>query len=239
MKEQIVIIGGSKGLGFDIAKSFFKSSLQVTIISRSYPDSSKGECFNHIECDLEKVDNIPFDLIEKVKKYGAIRYIVFCQRLRSGSDNWNGELQVSLTATKFLIDGLLTLFSKEGDKSIVIVSSPYATHVGTTQSVSYHVAKAGLNAMARYYSVALKEYNIRVNSIMPLTYIKNENKEYLMSKKDVMQQYSDLVPLGRIGHSKDSVSLVKFLCSKQSSFITGQSIYVDGGVSSLWPEAIK
>jgi len=104
--------------------------------------------------------------------------------------------------------------------------------------VSYHVAKAGLNQLVKYNAWVMGRLGIRINAIMPLTYLKAESKDYYLKRKDLMGLYKELVPLGSIGKAEDSVNLLEFLCSKKASFINGQTIYVDGGVSVIWPEEL-
>lgn len=151
---------------------------------------------------------------------------------------WSGELQVTLTATKALIEALQSYFDTDHDCSITVVSSVYASFVGGSQPVGYHVAKAGLNHLVRYYAWQLGRQGIRVNSVMPLTYIKDESRDYYNGNRQLLQLYEDFVPLRRPGEATDSANLIEFLASEKASFINGQAIYVDGGVSVVWPEEL-
>jgi len=149
-----------------------------------------------------------------------------------------GEIQVSMTATKSLIDGLTSKFVPEGDKGIVVVSSVFGDYIGEGQPLSYHVGKAGLNHIARFYAVNLGQRKIRVNAVTPFTFLKEESKDFYLNNKELLDLYEEIIPLGRMGSAVDSANAVAFLCSPAASFISGQNLYVDGGLSQVWPETL-
>jgi len=129
-------------------------------------------------------------------------------------------------------------FSLDGDKAIVMVSSVFGDFVGEGQPVSYHVAKAGLNQMMKYYAVSLGSKGIRVNAVTPFTFLKDESKEFYLNNKPLYDLYSKMIPLGRMPTSEDNAKAIVMLCDPQAGFINGQNIYVDGGLSLVWPETL-
>jgi NAD(P)-dependent dehydrogenase (short-subunit alcohol dehydrogenase family) len=234
-----VVVGGTKGLGRVVAQRFLDRGCVVTVISRNPPmDHLLSERVSHVPCDLESLTNAA-EVADRVRAAsGAVNYVVFCQRYRGAGDPWSGELQVSLTATKHLVLALQPLFATAGDRAVAVVSSVYARFVGGSQPVSYHVAKAGLNQLVRYYAWSMGKDGIRVNAVMPLTYMKDESREHYLSNAPLLDLYRRCVPLARMGTTDDSANLIDFLCSDKSAFITGQEIYVDGGLSVVWPEEL-
>jgi NAD(P)-dependent dehydrogenase (short-subunit alcohol dehydrogenase family) len=223
-----VVIGGSRGLGLVVVERLLKRGIDVTIVSRKPPNLD----VRHLAVDLEDIDS----LYDVPKAVSPISYLIFCQRYRGLGDAWDGEIKVGLTATRMLIEGFADHFVQSGDRAISVVSSVYAEYVGGSQPIGYHVVKAGLNAMVRYYAYSLGRRGIRVNSIMPLTYQKPEIRAYFDADERSGVFYEQLVPLGRMGNAEDSADALSFLCSEQASFINGQSIRIDGGVSAIWPE---
>ncbi|MGH6779307.1 MAG: SDR family oxidoreductase, partial [Bradyrhizobium sp.] len=141
-------------------------------------------------------------------------------------------------ASRDLIEGFVPHFSDGGDRAIGVVSSVYAEYVGSSQPVGYHAVKGGLNAMVRHYAATLGRKGIRVNTIMPLTYLKPESRAYYESNEKLMDLYRRLVPLGRLGTVEESANAIDFLCSERASFINGQSLFLDGGVSVVWQEEV-
>lgn len=232
----VVVVGGSRGLGKVVAERFDALEFAVTVIARTRP--AEQTRLNFVSADLETMSSSAEVVEEAVRLGGKIRYLIFCQRYRGAGDPWQGELQVTLTATRLLMNGFADQFCADGDRAIAVVSSVYAEFVGSSQPESYHVAKAGLNQLVKFNAAVMGRRGIRVNSIMPLTYLKAESKEFYLANDALMKLYRDFVPIGTIGRAEDSANLLEFLCSPKASFINGQAIYVDGGVSVVWPEEL-
>lgn len=233
---QVVVVGGSKGLGKAIAERFVGQGYAVTVISRN-PSAGDSRML-HVSADLETMTSSDAVVNETVRLGGKVRYLIFCQRYRGSGDPWQGEIQVSLTATRLLSNGFADHFCEDGDRAIGVVSSVYAEFVGGSQPESYHIAKAGLNQLVKYNAWVMGRKGIRINAIMPLTYLKAESRDYYLANEELMKLYQNFVPIGRIGNADDSANLLEFLCSEKASFINGQAIFVDGGVSVVWPEEL-
>lgn len=237
--EHVIVVGGSSGLGLATVKLFLARGFFVTVLSRRKPPVSEliGQLV-HIPIDLDRLED--FSIIQNSFSHaaGKIRYLIFTQRFRGTGDPWIGEMKVGLYATKLLVEGLLPHFSPTGDRAIVAVSSVYANFIGSSQPVGYHVVKAGLNALIRYYSWSLGPRGIRANSIMPLSYVKDETRQHFEGKPELASLYTKFVPLGRMGDVNENVDAIDFLCSEKSSFITGQNLFIDGGTSVVWQEEV-
>ena len=236
----VVVVGGTKGLGRVVTQTFLDAGACVTVLSRSAPTEWEGTAPLHLPVDLETLGADAAQAVAKavVSAGGPIRYLVFSQRYRGNSDSWAGELQVSLVATDLLMDAFAEHFVPAGDRAIAVVSSVYAEFVGPSQPAIYHVAKAGLNQLVRHRGWTLGRRGIRVNAIMPLTYLKPESRSFYLSNKELLDVYSRFVPLGRLGEAAECASVFTFLCSEGASFVNGQCLYVDGGVSVRWPEGV-
>ncbi|MFN5686435.1 SDR family oxidoreductase [Bradyrhizobium sp.] len=102
----------------------------------------------------------------------------------------------------------------------------------------FAAANGGLNAMVRHYAATLGRQGIRVNAIMPLTYLKRESRVFYEQNERLMDTYRRLVPLGRLGTAEECADALDFLCSERASFINGQSLFLDGGVSTVWQEEV-
>jgi NAD(P)-dependent dehydrogenase (short-subunit alcohol dehydrogenase family) len=237
--QHVVVVGGTKGLGRIVTEKFLARGCSVSVVSRSRPAAFvDGPHLRHFAADLEKSDGLA-ELPAQIRDcLGPISYLVLSQRFRGQGDPWAGEIQVGLTASRSLIEGFAPHFSDQGDRAIGIVSSVYAEFVGSSQAVGYHAVKGGLNAMVRHYAVTLGRRGIRVNAIMPLTYLKAESRSFYETNDKLMDVYRRLVPLGRLGTAEESADAMDFICSERASFINGQCLFVDGGVSVIWQEEI-
>lgn len=235
-----LIIGGTRGLGRTTTDILSERGFSVSVVGRrDVVDNDKIRTNVHYWVgDLSDQDNLTETLEDIIRNRGEINYLIFCQRYRGAGDPWIGEFNVSLSLTKAIIEFLQERFDPSGDRSIVLVSSVFGDFVGEGQSVAYHVCKSGLNQMMRYYAVTLARRGIRVNAVTPFTFLKEESKDFYLSNKPLLSLYEEIVPLGRMPTATDSARLISFLCSTDSTFINGQNIYVDGGLSLLWQESL-
>ncbi|OGT24909.1 MAG: hypothetical protein A3K00_08320 [Gallionellales bacterium RIFOXYD2_FULL_52_7] len=113
----------------------------------------------------------------------------------------------------------------------MIVSSPADSSVVMEQSAAYHAVKAGLSQMVRYYAVALGSHGIRVNGIKPAIVIKPRAQAFYDQNPELVTLFNRVTPLGRMGRPVDIANAALFLSSDQASFVTGQILGVDGGLS--------
>jgi NAD(P)-dependent dehydrogenase (short-subunit alcohol dehydrogenase family) len=183
--------------------------------------------------DLTQPDQVSAVLEAIGREGGQMDGLVFFQRFRDQGNEWEGELRTSLTLTKVVIEQAVPYFAGDGLKSIVLISSIAARYISADMPCSYHVAKAGLCQMARYYACALGKHGIRVNAVCPGPFIKPENKAYYQSNCEETRRLTTASPLNRMGTCEDIANVILFLLSNGSSFVTGQSIMVDGGASLL------
>lgn len=240
MSEQhAVVVGGTRGLGRLVAENFLARGFSVSVVSRHKPAGFEESArLRHVAADLEKspaLAQLPAQICEA---HGPVSYLVLSQRYRGEGDPWTGEIQVGLTASRDLIEGFAPLFVDHGDRAIGVVSSAYAEFVGSSQPVGYHVVKGGLNAMVRHYAVTLGRKGIRVNAVMPFTYLKRELRAFYENNEKLMDVYRRVVPLGRLGTVEESANAIDFLCSDRASFINGQCLFLDGGLSVVWQEDV-
>jgi NAD(P)-dependent dehydrogenase (short-subunit alcohol dehydrogenase family) len=237
--QHAVIVGGTKGLGRIVAQRFVDRGCAVSVVSRHRPADFPDQAgLRHFAADLEQPASFAGLWAQVRDAFGPLSYLLLCQRFRGEGDPWIGEIQVGLTASRDLIEGFAPHFTDQGDRAIGVVSSVYACFVGGSQPVGYHAVKGGLNAMVRHYAATLGREGIRVNAIMPLTYLKPESRTLYEDNERLMDVYRRLVPLGRLGTAEESANALDFLCSERASFINGQCLFVDGGVSVVWPEEV-
>jgi NAD(P)-dependent dehydrogenase (short-subunit alcohol dehydrogenase family) len=238
-EQHAVVVGGTRGLGRIIVENFVARGCSVSVVSRSKPtDFPDNPRLRHFAADLEKSESFAGLPAQVRDALGPVSYLVLSQRFRGQGDPWVGEIQVGLTASRDLVEGFVPHFADHGDRAIGVVSSVYAEFVGSSQPVGYHVVKGGLNAMVRHYAGTLGRKGIRVNAIMPLTYLKQESRAFYEKNEKLMDVYRRLVPLGRLGTAEESANALDFLCSERASFINGQCLFLDGGVSVIWQEEV-
>jgi NAD(P)-dependent dehydrogenase (short-subunit alcohol dehydrogenase family) len=227
-----LVIGGSRGIGRTVARCLEADGGQVSIVGRSRPSGADNPRVRSWTADVCDADGLARVLEDVIRTAGSVNGLVLLQRYRGTGDDWAGEIATTLTASRQLIEWAgLHLEDRSGGKAVVVVSSIAGAFVASEQPVSYHMAKAALTQMVRYYAVALGPRHVRVNAISPGTIVKEESKAFYASQPELEQLYREIVPLGRMGTAEDLAGVAQFLLSDRASFLTGQNIVLDGGVS--------
>lgn len=237
-KVHTLVVGGTRGIGREVVRHFVRAGHRVSVLGR-WASEEKGVS-SHV-VDLADKEAVLAALAKAVKQNGRLTNLVFLQRFRGEGDAWQGELDVSLTATKVIVERLAGEFvrqKKTALSSIVIVSSNASRLVAGEQSVGYHAAKAALRQMARYYACSLAPRGIRVNCVTPGIVLKEEAREFYRKNEPLHALYRRITPLGRMGAPRDIADAIGFLCGPGAAFITGQEIVVDGGLSLLWQASL-
>ncbi len=232
-RPHTLVIGGTRGIGRALVETLVAGGHFVSVVGRR-PVSEMPPVRPNVSCwsvDLADIEKLHTSLSEIVSRDGKVNHIVFFQRYRGSGDAWSEELQTSLTATAKTIEFLAGHFGVHSDNSIVLVSSIAASFVAIEQPVGYHVTKAGIVQMARYFAVVLGPRGIRVNSVSPGTVLKEESMEFYLKNKELLDLYRTITPLGRMGTAEEISGVIEFLCSRKASLVTGQNLVLDGGIS--------
>ena len=151
---------------------------------------------------------------------------------------WLDVLNLNLTGTFFCIQAVVDQMAKQGGGMIVNTSSTakdgviWYKQAGIGRS-NYSAAKAGLIGLVRSLALELAEHNININNVIPGPIMTDESREGFeaLEKDDrVTAPPSTIIPLGRYGTPEEVASAFAFLASEDASFITGESLYVSGGL---------
>ena len=223
--KNVVITGGARGIGRRLVECFIAEGARVAVIDL---EAEPIECDFYFQGDLGAKENLEAFSRALIKRYGKMDCLI-----HNGATTRKGILsgcnyedflyvqKVNLLAPYYLTDLLKENLTVGG--SIVNISSS-RWNMSQPDTESYSAAKGGITALTHSLAISLAG-QVRVNSIAP-GWIDTAEGEW--SEADQRQH-----PVGRIGVPRDIANLVMFLCSEESSFITGQNFTVDGGMSKL------
>ena len=234
MKKISIIIGGTKGIGKEIAKNLLQRGDRVIIIARDIKKKinkifSKAELISLDLSNPEDISNLRLKI-----KYKKFDNLVFSQRYRGVDED--EEYQVMVKSVHQIIDSVRDKMNK--NSSIVIISSISLSGVLCDQKLNYHITKGGIDQLVKYFAVKLGQFKIRINAILATRAVKYENKNFYKKNNFIRKRIEKITPLKRMSSSKDIANVVNFLTENRSDYITGENIRVDGGLRLLSQEYI-
>lgn len=234
-ERHFLVVGGTRGIGRTLVEHLVGGEgHRVSVFGRNPRPDLHSPRLTQYSVDVADSGALLTSLDQAVACYGKLACAVFMQRHRGGKDDFDMDLTVALSATRNAIEHIVEklYFSDERQSnSIVLVSSIADRYVAPEQSLGYHLGKAGFSQLARYYALALGPHGVRVNSVSPCVVAKEEAKEFYDKNQWLVDRFRKAIPLGRMGKPEDIVNAIMFLAGEQASYITGQNIVVDGGLT--------
>ena len=236
--KKALITGASGGIGKEIAKVLIEHNAEVCISGRNHEElnalkKSLGKKCHVVTCDLSKKDEI-IELIKKADEFmghidilvnnaGITKDNIF---LRMSENEWEDVLNVNLNSTFNILKLITKGMVKRKYGRIINISSVVGVTGGAGQ-VNYSASKAGLIGLTKSLSQEIATRNITVNCIAPGFIETPMTKNLDDKRKDAIL---NSIPMNRIGEPKDLSSAIIFLASKESSYITGQTLHINGGL---------
>ena len=238
-----MVTGGSRGIGKSIALTLAKAGANVAITYSSSADAA-AEVVKEIENEGVKgisyqADAVEFDRAEEVvsdivENWGSLNVVVNNAGitkdnliLRMNEQDWDDVITVNLKSIFNYSKAAAKPMMRARGGSIINISSVVGLSGNAGQS-NYAASKAGIVGFTKSYAKELSSRNIRANVVAP-GYILTEMTENLNEK--VLEAIKEETPLGRAGNPEEVSNVVAFLASDISSYITGETIRVDGGMA--------
>ena len=229
VNKKVIVTGGNRGIGKGIVLSLLDRGYSVLATSRdsnNFDFSHSGLKIADLDvCDQSSVNDFQkivseFDPDILVNNAGTTKDNLF---LRMTESDWDEVINTNLNSvfrvTKLVVKGML----KKKWGRIINISS-ISGSMGNSGQTNYSASKAGVDAFSRSLAKELGSRNITVNSIAP-GFIQTDMTDGLINDELVKK-----IPLQRVGNAEDVASLVNFLASEESNYITGQTLVVDGGL---------
>lgn len=240
--KSVLITGGTGSIGTEFARAFASCGADVAIadINSAGSEDIIEECSRFgtrgvfIPVDLMQVSSIENMVAETVKKLGKID--ILCNHAgfnirKPAVDyteaDWDSLIGVDLKAAFFVATNVGKHMLERRTGKIINTASVSAARGHKSLSI-YASAKGGIRQLTKVLAHEWAEYGINVNAIGP-GYVVTKQTESYVQNPDVFQSLVSHIPMGRLGMPSDMASVVLFLASEGASYITGQTIFVEGG----------
>jgi len=244
LQDQVAIVtGGGTGIGKAISEALALSGADVVICSRKMenlePTARKieetGRKSLAIACDVRKEDEVNNVVEQTVGKFGKLDILVnnagasfVCPLEDVSLNGWNAIFGINATGTFLFSKAAVREMKKQNMGSIINIAS-IAGRDGAPVMAAYGAAKAAVINLTKAMAVEFSHYNIRVNCIGPGMIITEAVQQQMgITPESTKERFASL-PMGRWGNPKEIAWPVVFLASKASSYMTGETIYIDGG----------
>ena len=250
--KKAIVTGGSRGIGEGIVKRLYNEGVEIIIadireeLAENLIKELDDNQISFFQTDLSKEEEIKKLMSFTENKWGSLDFLINNAGIEDGYtladqtyELYRKTMKVNMDAPFLCSKYALSLLEKSQTARIVMITSIQGVR-GYKGNISYNTAKGGLINMTRVLAVELAEKNILVNSVAPgfintpLSVMKDGNLEWDTDWfNDVYLKYEKL-PMGRYGNPDDIAGAVYFFCSEDSKYVTGQTLLVDGGVSSTF-----
>ncbi len=238
--KSAMVTGGSNGVGAQIAQRLLAAGAKVIIADKAAPEDVLSDAL-YIPCDFADVTSID-NLFKHEEVKRGVDILINTARgprgdapLAESAASFDAGINIALRAPLLLSQHFITMQSPSQTNlqtAIVNISSVCASYV-SGESVSYHLAKAGLESMTRYLAVYGGKKGVRVNAVAPGFIVADAHSDRFNSEENTAyrEKACKAHPLNRVGSEQNVTDAVLFLASSNAAFITGQTLSVDGGLN--------
>ena len=236
-KKNVLVIGGSSGIGRGIAESFvnYKANVCITGTRDSINDYEENISKNIEKCNYQQLDLSNHDNLKKIDlPFNNLDHLICSQgivaykRKEFEMDTFKKVVDLNLNSIMASCSFFQEKLS-QSNGSIIIIGSGASYH-SVKGNPAYSASKGGLLTLIKTLAEAWAENNIRVNGIAP-GFVATKLTEVTYKNEKRYEDTLRSIPLGRWGTPYDMGELACFLCSSGASYITGQMITSDGGMS--------
>jgi len=240
-----VVTGAAAGIGLACARAFRQEGAKVVLSDINVVEGTKqarrlGRNARFVACDVGDAAQAQALIDACVKAFGRVDILVSNAGIAPASDflelseaEFDRVLRVNLKGGFLVGQAAARRMVKQGKGGAIIHMSSVNAVLAIPNLAPYVVAKGGLNQLTKVMALALAPHGIRVNAIGPGTIATELARKAVMGSDEARRRILSRTPLGRMGEPEEVAAVAVFLASAESSYITGQTIYPDGGRLAL------
>lgn len=237
-----IVTGGSRGIGRVIALGFAEAGADVVVCSRTLPDLERvaeeiralGRRSLAVETNIAIKSDVDNLVAKTVAEFGTIDILVnnaamniMRPLIELREDGWDKVMNVGLKGYYLCSQAVAKVMIEKKSGNIINIASGAAVKAAPMLG-AYSISKAGVVMLTQLLAADLARYNIRVNAIGP-GMVKTGFSQPMWSNPEMLKAIEAGIPLGRLAEPEEIMAVALFLASDASSYITGQTIYADGG----------
>jgi 3-oxoacyl-[acyl-carrier protein] reductase len=242
LKNRVALVtGAGRGIGAATAQLFAQEGAKVAVSDLDEAPAKEVAApigGIAIACDVSDRGQVESMVERTVKELGRLDVLVTCAGIirdnllfKMTDEDWDSVIDTHLKGTFLCARAAQKHMVQQKYGKMVFLSSTSA--LGNRGQANYSAAKAGLQGMARTLAIELGPYNVNVNTVAP-GFVETRMTRATAERMGVDYEAFKLgaasqIPLRRVGQPEDIANVIAFLCSDESSFVSGQTVYVRGG----------
>ena len=241
-----VVTGGGGGLGSLAARAFAAAGADVVVVGRTAASleaaadavRSSGRRAAAIVADVTRSTDVNRMVERAVGEFGRIDILLNNAGVTSPKtvveltdEDWHRIMDTSATGAFYCARAVAPAMMRQRDGAIISMGSILSAR-GMAHRTAYSAAKAAVANFTRALALELGPHGIRVNAIAPTVIVTDLNRALVRTQAQLYQAVLDRTPLGRLGEPEDIAGALVFLASPAARFVTGQTLFVDGGFTA-------
>ncbi len=246
LKDKVALVtGAAQGIGFACAEAFVREGAKVMLSdldpARVAASAAKiAGAVSSIACDVSKKSAVERAVAATVEAFGRIDILVANAGIVHAAEfldleeaDFDRVLAVNLKGAFLAGQAAARQMVEQGGGGAIINMSSVNAVLAIPNQVPYVVSKGAINQLTKVMSVALAKHGIRVNGIGPGTILTELARTAVLGNKEAERKILSRTPIGRMGEPGEIARVAVFLASEDASYLTGQTIYPDGGRLAL------
>lgn len=239
-----IVTGAAQGIGLACAQRLVQEGARVMLVDvrpeGAAAAATLGDAARFVQADVGVKADVDAMLAATLDAFGRVDILVnnagvthAASFLDLAEDDFDRVLRINLKSMFLCSQAVARAMVAQGGGGSIVNMSSVNAELTIPNQVPYVISKGGVNQLTRVAAIALAEHGIRVNAVGPGTILTELAKEAVLASPEARRTILSRTPLGRCGEPEEIASIVAFLASNDASYISGQTLYADGGRLAL------